>query len=334
MGRAGLSLAFDFLKARTRRQELAARRIMALVDSMEPRIRRRFLEAIEKIRSAMVLEETASLLANGRVAEALAAVSQGLGSFATEATATTFILAEQGAAETLGEELRVAIDFDLTNERAVRRMRSSRLGLIREFTEEQTRATRVALVEGMNRGLNPIDQARLFRDSIGLTERQMRAVVNFRRLLEEGRAEALTRALRDRRFDPTVLRTVRGERVLTAEEVDRMVGRYRERYIKYRSEVIARTEALRAVHEGEEELYRQAIDSGRVAAEDMTRTWITAHDEKVRGSHAAMDGQVRPFGEPFVSGNGYKLRYPGDPDAPASETVECRCALTTRLAGG
>ena len=41
-------------------------------------------------------------------------------------------------------------------------------------------------------------------------------------------------------------------------------------------------------------------------------------------------GQVRGIDEPFIVG-GAQLRYPGDPQGPARETVQCRCALTTRL---
>ena len=111
-----------------------------------------------------------------------------------------------------------------------------------------------------------------------------------------------------------------------------MVGRYRERYLRFRAETIARTEALRAVHQSSEEAYRQAVDQGQLDPGALVRTWITAADERVRGSHRAMMGQQRGFDETFTSGVGNRLRFPGDPNAPASETVRCRCVLTTRLA--
>lgn len=50
-----------------------------------------------------------------------------------------------------------------------------------------------------------------------------------------------------------------------------------------------------------------------------------------RHSHAAMNGQKRRMGVPFTSGNGYELRYPGDHNAPAEETVQCVCVKTTRI---
>ena len=51
-------------------------------------------------------------------------------------------------------------------------MQAERLRFIREFTDGQRDATRVAMVDGIERGLNPIAQARNFRSSVGLTARQ------------------------------------------------------------------------------------------------------------------------------------------------------------------
>lgn len=40
-----------------------------------------------------------------------------------------------------------------------------------------------------------------------------------------------------------------------------------------------------------------------------------------RHMHVAISGSKRPVGEEFLPG----LRYPGDPSAPASQTVNCHC---------
>ena len=176
----------------------------------------------------------------------------------------------------------------------------------------------------------------MFRQSVGLTQRQVASVNNFRRLLTDAREDglpsrqALNRALRDGRFDRTILRAIREDRPLTNQQVERMVTRYRERYVQYRSEVIARTEAWRAVNQGTEEMYQQAVDAGQIRPEQMTRTWVTARDERVRSSHARLNGEQRGYNETWQGDNG-ELRYPGDPLAPASETVQCRCRISTRL---
>ena len=183
--------------------------------------------------------------------------------------------------------------------------------------------------------MNPREQARLFRNTIGLTESQEQAVRNFRRLLSAGRdgtpsTQALNRALSDGRFDRTVRRAIRQGDILSSAQVERMVDRYRERYVKYRAEVVARTEALRSVHEGTEEMYRQAIELGQFREDQLQRTWVTAGDERVRGSHRALNGEVRGL-DGVWEAQGGTLRYPGDPNAPASESISCRCVLSTRV---
>ena len=52
---------------------------------------------------------------------------------------------------------------------------------------------------------------------------------------------------------------------------------------------------------------------------------------RTRGSHHPMNGQLRRHGVAFRSGDGYELLHPGDPNAPASETVNCRCRKTRRV---
>lgn len=310
-------------------------RLIALTDGAERRLREALRGAILAARDEHTLAELARLMQLGQFDEAVeAAVRAGVLRLADEYSAV-YVMSGQQTAGVLSDALEVAVGFDQVNERAVLHMRRERLRLIREFTAEQRRATRAALVDGIERGLNPRDQARLFRASIGLTERQVDAVNNYRRMLEAGDGGALSRRLHDHRFLPKGSRARReflsGERPLTPEQVDRMVGRYRERYVRYRSEVVARTEALRAVHSGNEEMYRQAIDAGQVALGQLRRTWVSARDERVRGSHAHLNGEVRGMDETWVGTFG-ELRFPGDPDAPPEETVQCRCVLTTRIA--
>lgn len=54
------------------------------------------------------------------------------------------------------------------------------------------------------------------------------------------------------------------------------------------------------------------------------KEWVTQHDSRVRSSHVAADGQVVPVLSPFIVG-GYPMQVPGDPVAPLSETINCRC---------
>ena len=309
-------------------------RLLRLVANAETRLRIAATNAIIAARDAPgTLAELMVLLEQGRIEEAIEAAGRAGAIRIEDEYAAVYTLSGQNGTKFLEDVLDAVIGFDQVHWRAVDHMREERLRFIREFTDSQRDATRAALVDGIERGLNPIEQARNFRSSVGLTARQQEAVINYRHLLEragEGDSEALTRQLRDRRFDPTVRRAVASRVPLSQAQIDRMVERYRERYIKYRAEVIGRTEALRAVHAGNDEAYRQAIDEGVINLDELQRTWVTARDERVRETHRAAGGQVRGINEPFIVG-GAQMRYPGDPQGPARETIQCRCALATRL---
>ena len=302
--------------------------IEALIAKLEPKIRKAFLQGIHRIKSSMDLKEIENLLQLGKIDEALRSTQAAIDKLANDIISYT-IVAGKDTANLLEDVLNVQITFDQTNIRAVNAMRQNKLRMVREFTDEQRRATREALTSGITQGVNPRVQALAFRDSIGLTLKQQQAVNNYRRLLENNSSEALSRKLRDKRFDSSVERAIKDGQVLDKSTIDRMVTRYQERYIRYRSEVIARTEALRSAHEGSEEMYAQAIESGSLNPEKLIRTWVTAKDERVRSSHAAMSGQTRAIGQPFTTGEGFNLMRPGDSTAPASETVQCRCIVTT-----
>lgn len=53
------------------------------------------------------------------------------------------------------------------------------------------------------------------------------------------------------------------------------------------------------------------------------KRWVAVMDERTRASHASINGEVVPVGEPFSNG----LMYPGDPSGPPSEVCNCRCSM-------
>jgi hypothetical protein len=286
---------------------------------------------VAEIKSALTLSQIADFIEKGKLEAALDAALRSAPMIG-EAYVDSFIVAARDTAKQLGFALgEVRVVFDQTNVGAVNAMNRNTLRLVRGFTEEQRAVTRNAVSRGVQAGLNPREVARTFRDSIGLTKKQEQWVANYRRALSTLDRDALSRALRDKRFDRTVAAAIENNRALTPSQIDAMVQRYTERMVKYRSEVIARTEALRSVHQGTEAMYQQALETGELKADQLSREWNTAKDERVRDSHAAMHGQVQPFGQPFVSGAGNLLNYPGDPEAPAEEVIQCRCAVGTRI---
>lgn len=88
-----------------------------------------------------------------------------------------------------------------------------------------------------------------------------------------------------------------------------------EGFANSRARTIARTEVHGSVQKGTFEGYKQSNLPIKI--------WVTVGDAHVRDSHASIDGEEKPIHMAFSNG----LMYPGDPLAPASETVNCRCTV-------
>ena len=312
-------------------------RIERLIAGAEIQFQVEFLAALQAVRSSINLDDLAELLQQARFAEAFEIVGVAaarLGIVYAQQFVAAGIDTGNFLTANVGE---IVIGFDQTNVRAVGAMRNNQLRLVTNFTEQQRRATQQTLIEGVREGVNPRQMARRFRQSIGLTESQERWVRNYERALRNLDRNALGRELRDRRFDSTVRRAIDSGEPLSQKQIDKMVRRYRERTLKLRSETIARTEALRSVHEGAAEMYAQAFESGQLLPEQIARDWNTALDERVRDfsrgaqtSHVTMHLQRRSVGIPFTSGAGNQALHPGS-FGVGMEDINCRCVVSTRI---
>ena len=208
------------------------------------------------------------------------------------------------------------------------------MGLIQQITSDTRKTIKQVVTRGVNSGHNPIKVARTVNQTIGLTARQEAAVWNYRTALENKTRNALERALRDRRFDSSVISAIENAKEIPSAKIDKMVERYRERYVKYRAQTIARTEATRATNAGKQLLFEQAVQDGEIRRDQVRRFWIYTHDDKVRDSHAAIP-DLNPDGvgldEPFKTGLGNLAMFPGDPSLPPEDSVACRCATYDRI---
>jgi SPP1 gp7 family putative phage head morphogenesis protein len=88
----------------------------------------------------------------------------------------------------------------------------------------------------------------------------------------------------------------------------------------------ARTLMTSAENEGRLDSFERAAGMGI----KLKKTWIATLDDKVRASHAELDGETVEIDEPFSNG----LMYPADPsgDDPA-EIYNCRCTMIVQIAG-
>ncbi len=308
------------------------KRLAQQTGQMSARIYRAFADAVDSASADVDLEQIAELLRQNRVSDAIHAIGRQdlvdaftpVGSAVTGATLDSGVAAAAAMAEqpALGE---LNIVFSHTNPATVDYLRSYEMNLIQNLSDSALGSVRTAIRTGVEAGRNPLDIARDVRDFIGLTERQTQAVTNYRRMLENLDSDALARELRDRRFDPTIDRAITNEVDLSPDQVDRMVERYGQRMLKYRSETIARTEAMRAVNFGNREAWKQQVTAGKIAQTDIVRDWIYTHDGRARESHVLIP-IMNPDGvgldEPFETIYG-SLMYPGDPLGEPEDTINC-----------
>lgn len=84
-----------------------------------------------------------------------------------------------------------------------------------------------------------------------------------------------------------------------------------------RAMAIAQTETLVAYETARDMVFREA-------GVQWTQWLHSGLSDHSRLSHQAAHEQIRPAGEPFDIG-GIPMMFPGDPDAPADEVINCRC---------
>lgn len=133
----------------------------------------------------------------------------------------------------------------------------------------------------------------------------------------------LTRKLRDTAYDRFVVPGTK----LTIEQANTISRAYSARLLQSYAKQLAQTYAQAAYEAGRRHGLQQQIDAGVISAEQITKDWQTARDEMVRHSHRDMQGQKQQFDQPFVSGLGGLIMYPGDSSLGASDADRygCRC---------
>lgn len=106
---------------------------------------------------------------------------------------------------------------------------------------------------------------------------------------------------------------------LTEEQIAARILEVMPEISKARARVIARTETHGAANYGS---IQAAITTGL----PMQKEWLAAEDHRTRASHSEADGQTVGIEEGFKVGGSWMF-YPGDPEGPAEEVINCRCTL-------
>jgi len=256
-----------------------------VADSKLNRTKKAFLMAVAATQAEVVVSRMAEALENNDLASVenmidWAVFGAGLG-----------IVVGKATARRLGEKLKAELRFDLLNPRAVEFINQHTGELITQVTEESRQAIRAIVRQAFEEGGHPYEQAKKIRQHIGLTERQSRAVENFRRrLIEDGISRA---------------------------EADKRAEAYAERLLRDRAETIARTETLTASNAGQHLAWLDAKDKGLLPANFM-KEYITTPDDRRCPQCLSIDGQRKSINASFDTPYGPKMHPPIH--------VNCRCA--------
>lgn len=330
-------------------------KIEALASKMEPQVAAAFLEALSNIGDGVTLKQIADALDSGN----MGTVMELLGLTALEQKFGPVIDALRNAIKAGGDLMvkevvpnRITFNFDMLNQRTVDFVKNYEFNLIREVSDNTRKSIQKIINDGYALGQNPRATARIIKDNVGLTQNQSKWVANFRKELEtfhqkttagdwglgnkktyavdpktgEPTDGILARRLRDRRYDGTLERAMTTGTPLTAEQIDKMVEAYRNRWIAFRAETIARSESLRAVNIGGREAFKQGVQAGNFAEAQVQRKWHTAQDDRVSPEHAAipkMNPHGRGLDEPFHTPVGPYMFPPIRPN--------CRCTVIHRI---
>ena len=234
------------------------------------------------------------------------------------------------------------VRFNGSSQRVQEWTRTRAGDLITEIVDDQREMIRETIDEALReqRGYRAVTQALVGKTVgnerqgglIGLHSNQARAVRAARVDLEQLDSRYFRRARRDRRFDGTVAKAIREGKPLSNADIDKITGRYAERLLRLRAETIARTEGNKAMNAGRSEAIVQMVESGKIPPEAVSVVWKSTPDIRTRESHVALNGVQVPWGGFFVSPvTGALMRWPHDENAPAAETVNCRCSAEFKI---
>jgi len=112
------------------------------------------------------------------------------------------------------------------------------------------------------------------------------------------------------------------EQGLAFDKVASMINSQYAQMAKWEALRIARTETVTASNYGE------GLGAEQLPGNKM-KIWISSFTPTSRDDHMAMDGiEVAP-NDFFILPDGSQLMYPGDPEGPADQTINCRCGKQT-----
>lgn len=317
-----------------------------LTKDWEPRLRDAFLASVQDLRDGINMTRLTAAIAAGDIEGALRQVRIEPSAYAP------FVAEERNAFNSGGlrtvENMpplqdptgaRVQMRFDVRDLGAEEWISEHSSKFISEISDDLRQSVRNVLNKGLVEGTNPKTTAREIAGRynprtgqreggiLGLTNNQRQQIDNAAVELLNDPAAYLQRKLRNRKYDRYVNQALETGEPIPADIRKQMINALTSKTEMKRAETVGRTETMTTLHASQREAYQQAINNGYARPEEIEREWsATSQSKPTRVSHQELDGQKVKFDEPYISPvTGAKLMYPGDPNAPAEEIINCRC---------
>lgn len=146
-------------------------------------------------------------------------------------------------------------------------------------------------------------------------------------LIEEGQSPFSKLAYQNMGQNPVIRRRLQNELGMAAilgESQSDLIKRIRKvtGQTVAQARRVAQTERTRVQSQARWQTGQEAAAMGLTIVNEWSTRMVNSRD-----SHAALNGQKKPQGEPFHTMWGNDLLYPGDPSAPAREVINCHCVL-------
>jgi len=279
---------------------------------MAPTMTAKIMRAFEIMRTSLSDGEILGLLKQGHAAElialrlteqpwfnnAMTSVTTATQDMALRASRQYQTMLPKAGAASLG--VAGAIGIDLSNPLVYKAMTKLKSAATVNLAQSTANTLTQTVQSGLSRGLGSKRIAKELRSVIGLSPSQAQAVANFENMLRNGDRAALTRKLRNHRFDGTLRKTLgKGGKGLTPDQITKMSEAYRKRMISFNAHQQARTLANDAMRSGQRMVWEDAIARGMANTADLYKQRVSMRDGKVRTEHVLIDGQVRRFNETY-----------------------------------
>lgn len=238
------------------RRDQSYKLLHALADKYSPKFNKAVLAALDEVKSKVTLRAVERAVESGDASLVIRVLGlEDLSGALSRNIRDALRDLYKAAGQVSVERLKLKMAFDLLNPYSVDYLQRYEFGLVSSIAEESKDALRQVLTRAFVAGGPPAQIARAIRPLVGLTPRDAMAVGNYwggmvGQGVELGRAEVLT-------------------------------GKYAERLINQRAEMIARTETIRAAGAGREAAWRQAVEGGQLDSRRMRRHWLVTPDDRL-----------------------------------------------------